>query len=139
MDREHSMTSNFGLSVLFIGLSTYCAVAQTDNILYCSDEAANGFQFKEGKYVPSLFLVRKFTVTMDLENNIARINTTGNIEENYKCTSFSDGVLSCTDGAAYMFNINISTKRYIRANGLGDLNGKGSDSIIISYGSCAIL
>ena len=133
------MTSNFGLAVLFLGLSTYYAVAQADNTLYCSDEAANGFQFKESKYVPSLFLARKFTVKMDLENHIARINTTGNIETNYKCTSFSDGVLSCTDGGAYMFNINMETKRYIRANGLGDLNGKGSDSIIISYGSCVTL
>jgi hypothetical protein len=109
-----------------------------DDIYYCADDKAGGFDFdkKQGAYQRSKFHPIRFKMHLDKANK--RIKLAGDIIDGfYFCTIpylHRPSALVCTQDF-YTFGFNTETGRFARASVYGYVNGD-NDSILVAIGKC---
>ena len=138
------------LGFILLILSGY---VMAEEVYYCSDNDANGFNPKNGVYKPTLMVLKKFKMKLQDDGNIA-IQDDGNIaiaeprlESGrwlYICSPPFKGYRnemtnnkSCVheDHNGEYFNLNLDNGRYIRFSGFGYVF-HNNDSVSTQIGTC---
>ena len=139
------------LGFILLILSGY---VMAEEVYYCSDNDANGFNPKNGVYKPTLMVLKKFKMKLQDDGNIA-IQDDGNIAiaeprlSNgrwlYICSTPYEGRQSmeknksCVeeDNNGYYLNFNQHNGRYVRFSGFGYVfDNSDSDGVITRIGTC---
>jgi hypothetical protein len=141
MTKKNNMKIFKLIIVFYTALSTV-VMAQDNQILYCSDIAANGFDAaeKDGNYSSTGFTIRRYTVSLE---NMSAIEPVMNFKEgdlnySYNCKKLPldiGNAITCSNGYNN-FVLNLATLNFTHTWGYGWALGLKS-SIRISYGTCA--
>ena len=135
------------LGFLLLVLSGY---VMAEEVYYCSDNDANGFNQKNGVYKPALITLEKFKMKLQDDGTIA-IENSGGMKTYFcqppfpltlfKTTVSLDPTLSssktCLELASKtsMLNFNHNNGRYILFDGYGYVFGDG-DTVTTRIGTC---
>ena len=132
------------LGFLLLVLSGY---VMAEEVYYCSDNDANGFNQKNGVYKPALITLEKFKMKLQDDGDIV-IENGGQVDlyicsqpypydPPYEAMSEHKNKKSCVDDRhnGWLFNFNQDNGRYILFAGLGYVFGDG-DSVITHIGTC---
>ena len=131
------------LGVLLLVLS---GNVMAEEVYYCSDNYANGFQKKDGQYKAVNFTDEKFKMKLQDDGNIVIDQSgTGRGKDLYLCsTPYEDvfpGKYKNWKACAYkfnngeLFNFNVDNGRYVLIQGTGYVFNDG-DSVTTTIGTC---
>lgn len=130
------------LGVLLLVLS---GNVMAEEVYYCSDIHANGFNKKDGQYKAANYRPEKFKMKLQDDGNIAIENPDRKSGKDlYHCSTPFEGLLpkhknnkSCVreSNNGWLFNFNLDNGRYIWFKGGGYVFNNG-DSVITMIGTC---
>ena len=116
-------------------------VLANDNIIYCSEIEKSGFKanenngfehafFKEDRFKAKINFEKEYFESNDLFMSVTNCFTEDGLESQYPGST----MMTCMTSFGAMFAINKQSLKFTRAAGLGWVYG--TDSVVISYGTC---
>jgi len=127
-----------------IGMWALCFMATSvlaDEVLYCTDTAASGFQWgknraaspRQGSFNEERFTIKVVTET---ERIITRmVDDTAESSSKYECSLYPDGQIVCSDVTGerpWVFYKNTYTRTFLA----GPPAGGADPNIMVAYGTC---
>ncbi len=134
------------LALILIMLSS---TVMAEEIYFCSDNSANGFKKKQGRYKATAFNPKKFGMKLLDDGHIVINSPSMDSAGLYSCIKpvrFTPQTLSydistrwksCASSNGYLFNFNSNNGRYVFAKGYGYVfSDNDGDSVAIRIGIC---